>query len=105
MSEPDQQTQTCTHLEDVLTEENKCPLSKKAAYKTIELEGMNMLSLAVILEVTSKQNNGKKTEEMYQCFKGLLNGKCQKQNFAEILEYWHSIKSSVEKLSVSLLLN
>ena len=99
MSRPKEHTQTR------LTTENKSLLSKAAAYKALELEEMNMLTLASLLTVALKQNNGKNSEEMYSSFKTLLNGTCQEQMSTEILEYWNTIKSSVEALPVSLLLN
>lgn len=99
MSRPKEHTQTR------LTPENKCLLSKTAAYKAVELEGINMLTLASILTVALKQNNGRNSEEMYSSFKTLLNGTSQEQISTEILEHWNTIKSSVEALPVSLLLN
>ena len=97
MSRPKEHTQTR------LTTENKSLLSKTAAYKAVELEEMNMLTLASLLTVALKQNNGKNSEEMYSSFKTLLNGTCQEQISTEILEHWSTIKSSVEALPVSLL--
>ena len=93
------------HTQTRLTTENKSLLSKTAAYKDVELEEMNMLTLASLLTVGLKQNNGKNSEEMYSSFKTLLNGTCQEQISTEITEHWNTIKSSVEALPVSLLVN
>ncbi len=93
-----------TNFVPIFSSEKSCPFSAIAGHKTvIETErGMNMLSFHVtVITMASKLNHGKNAEEMFTCFKQLVNGKCQRQNSPDILAFWRSLQTSVGKLSVS----
>ena len=88
---------------DMLSSEKKCPFSKIAGHETaIELQPeRNMLSFHVTTMVIARElNHDTNRKEWFTSFKKLLNGKCQRQNSSDVLDFWHSLQTSVKELSV-----
>jgi hypothetical protein len=58
-----------------------------------------------MMSMVRELNRDTNTEEMFTHFKELLNGKCQRQNASDILEFWFSLQASIKSLSVSFRYN
>jgi hypothetical protein len=94
---------------DVLFLENVPSLSKIAGHKAIEQnEGMNvvfmtLMYMTTVCKLRNNENNTATAEEINTWTKEIAMRICQKHIGTEILENIHSLKRSVEKLSVSCL--
>jgi hypothetical protein len=84
----------------------KCPFSIVAGHETtIEMNQGSLSYHVAMMSMVRELNRDTNTEEMFTHFKELLNGKCQRQNASDILEFWFSLQASIKSLPVSFRYN
>lgn len=91
------------NFEPLTASENECWLFLTLEQQTIGESTGTAWRLAAALCGFYNRNFDTNAEEMNACYEEVRKGKCQKQIWSEIREFWDHIQTYIKRLSVSFL--